>query len=473
MVGTRHILGLAIDDSGIVATELCIRSGRAEIRRSGELPWEQELTADNATQLGQQLRQFLRDQGFSARRAVVGLAAKWVLAKEVDAPPASADALAGMLSIQAERVFSLDADDLIFDYCGRTSATENSQVLLVAARRQIVDQIRELARAAGLKIQAVTISALACGKAMYQTPPACHYGLYARPTYCEFWTQSDGNPRLIKYVPMAKDGSPAGYTDLLSSALERLVLLSSGQGQTPPYQVMAYDACGLPDAVVDRLNERLGPQITVRNGCAELLSKGFGLADRPEGAHAIAAAAVAMTAVGTDRPPVDFLNPRIGLKRTSSRKRVVFWTAFVAVAGLVALGAVLADWHGDRRDIAIYSEQLKQMSADIVAAQEVVDRISYAGSWASQEPCFLNCLRELTLAFPEEPRVWVTSLALNENGTGSLVGKATSEASFYEVVDAIRQNKMFSDVKMIHIRDAGRDSKEKEFAVSFKFQGAK
>ena len=102
-----------------------------------------------------------------------------------------------------------------------------------------------------------------------------------------------------------------------------------------------------------------------------------------------------------------------------------------------------------------------------------MDRVSYAGSWVSREPRFLDCLRELTTAFPEEPRVWATSLALNENGTGLLVGKTTSESSFYEVLDKIKENKAFSDVKMIHIRDAGRDSREKEFAVNFKFESVK
>jgi hypothetical protein len=89
------------------------------------------------------------------------------------------------------------------------------------------------------------------------------------------------------------------------------------------------------------------------------------------------------------------------------------------------------------------------------------------------EPRFLNCLREITLAFPEEGYVWATSLALNDNGAGSAVGKATSEASFYEVFDKIKENEMFSDAKMIHIRDIGRDSREKEFAISFTFKGAK
>jgi len=472
MVGTRHMLGLTIDDGGVVATELRIRSGQAQIRRTGEFLWEQELSDDNTTALGQQLRRFLREHGFSSKRAVIGLPAKWVLAREIEAPPAGADALAGMLSIQAERAFSLHAGELIFDYCGKVNPSQKSPILLLAARRQIVEQVRDLAGAAGLRVQSITVSALACSRASSEGGSADHYGLYTRPTYCEFWHQVEGVPRFIKHIPMARDGSSTDYVDLLSSTVERLILLSSGLKEAPPYQITAYDGCGLSDELAERLNERLGPHATVCDGHAGMRSRGLLPAEEPQEARSIAAAAVAMTA-GTDRTLADFLNPRVGIKKTAGHRRAIGWAVFVAAACLVALAALLFDWQRDKSYIATYSQQLKQMSGDIAAAREVVDRVSYAGSWVSREPRFLDCLHELTLAFPEEPRIWATSLALNENGTGSVVGKAVSETSFYEVLDKIKQNKAFSDVQMIHVRDAGRDSREKEFAISFKFQGVK
>ncbi len=476
MVGTRHMLGLAIDDAGVVATELRIQSGRTEVQRTGELLWGQELTADSVQPLGQRLRQFLREQGFSSKRAVVGLAARWVLTKEVDAPPASPEALAGMLSIQAERAFSLDADELIFDYCGRTSATEKSPILLLAARRQIVHQIKGLTEAAGLHVQSITLSALACSKALSEGGLTNWYGLYARPTYCEFWAQLDGSPRFIKHVPMSKNGTRGGYADLLASTLERLVLLSPVPGQAPPYTITAYDACGLPEGCLEGLGRRLGPQITISDGRAGLWSKGLVLQDQPDQARAIAATAVVLAAVGPQKPPVDFLHPRIGVKKAVSHKRVIVWGAGVAAACVLGLGVLLAIWHGYSRDIAASKAWLKENEAQIAAAQEFVDRYRYASSWDSREPQFLECLKGLTTAFPEEPYLWVSSLALNDNGTGSVVGKTTSEASFYEMLDKIKQDSQeFPDVKMMYLRDPGRDSREKEFAINFtfKFQGAK
>jgi hypothetical protein len=474
MAGTRHILGLAIDETGVVVTELSIQSGRTQVRRTGELAWEQELTADSAKPLGQRLRQFLREQGFTARRAVVGLAAKWVLTKEVDAPAANAEVLAGMLSIQAERAFSMNADELIFDYCGRASSTDKNPILLLAARRQIVHHIQELTEAAGLQVQAITLSALACSKVLSEGGLASWYGLYARPTYCEFWTQSDGSPRFIKHVPMAKNGTPAGYADLLASTVERLVLLSPMPGQTPPYRVTAYDACGLTEKLVEGLSQRLGPQITVSNGRGGLPAKGLGLKDHPDEGRGIAAAAVALTGVEPEKLLVDFLNPRIGAKKAVSHKRAVVWGAGVAAACFMGMIVLLAVWHKYSSDLATAQAWLKENNTAIAAAQAKVDRDKYANSWYSQKPWFLECLKELTTAFPEEPSIWARSLALNENGTGSLVGKTTNEMVFYGIRDKLKQNTaVFADARMIYLRDAGRDSREKEYAINFKFQGAK
>jgi hypothetical protein len=473
MVGTRHILGLAIDDCGVVATELCIRSGRAEIRASGEFSWEKEFKAENAKELGERLRRFLKEGGFSCNRVAVGLAAKWILAKEIETPAAAPEALAGMLGIQAERAFSVSPGELVFDYCGKTSASEKGRVLLLAAPRQVVDRIKAITDAAGLRTQFVTVTALACGGASCATDPTSGYGLYARPTYCEFWGHSDGSLRFIKHVPIGQDGTPAGYADLLCSTIQRLVLLSSEQEQSAPYQVTAYDACGRDEEILSRINERLKPHITVHDGCAGLLSSGRECFDLSHAAGSVAAVAVAMADTRGGRPEIDFSHPRIGAKRAFEHKRLIGWAVFIAAACLIGLGAVVIGWQRDKRDIAVYTQQLQQMAPDVATAREIVDRVSYASSWMSREPRFLDCLQELTAAFPDEPRVWATSLALSENGTGSLVGKATSEASFYEVLDKIKEDKAFSDVKMIHIRDVGRDSREKEFAISFKFQGVK
>lgn len=474
MLGTRTLLGLAIDESGVVVAEVTARAGRPQVRRVGQLTFAEKFSARTAKDLGQQLRQHLRAHHFSSRHAVVGIPTKWIVAKEIVAPPAGAEAVASMLSIQAERAFSLNASELVFDYFGRTSASESSKLMLLAARRQIVDEVRELAVAAGLQVQAVTISALAFGKILSGGGPEARYGLYTRPTYCEFWSQANGRLRSIKHVPMAgANGTAPDRAQQLTAAIQRLILLSGEQDQAPPHEVTVYDGDSRPDQLVDRLNSQLKPHITVSDGRTGLPCDRIDLSEGSQDAQSIAAAAVAMTAVGTDRPPIDFLNPRLGRPKTSGRKRATTWAAVAAVVGVVAAGAVVADWQAKRADIATYRRQLEAMSADIEAARTMMEQMSYAASWTSQKPVFLDCLRELTQAFPEYGTIWATNLNLTEAGDGLLAGKAADDQSFYDVLNKLKQNEAFSSVMMMYLRGAGGNSREKEFAVTFKFQGAR
>ena len=474
MLGTRTLLGLTVDEYGVMVAEVAARTGRPQVRRVDQWAFPEALDAGSALELGQQLRQFLRTNHFTARHAVVGMPTKWIIAKEIVAPPATADALAGVLAIQAERAFSLNASELVFDYCGRASTAESSKIMLLAARRQIVDQIREMVTAAGLQVEAVTVSALAFDAVSSQNDGGRRYGLYAHPHYGEFWSRSAGRPETIKHISLAgTNGTPDDRAQRLIATLQRLVLLLPQQNQTPPYHVTVYDASSASQGVIDRLNETLAPQITVQDGRAELMAAGFGSATGRDPNQSIAAAAVAIAGAAAAKPSVDFLNPRIGRPKTSSRKRLLGWAAGAAAACVLLVGAFIVDWHGTRADIATYTQQLEEMSDDIDAARSIVDRMVYARTWTSQRPVFLECLKQLTLAFPEAPTVWLTSLALTENDEGSLIGRAVNDVSIIEVQDSIKQNAMFSDVQMIHIRDVGRNSTEKEFAVKFKFRGAR
>ncbi|HPC93914.1 MAG TPA: hypothetical protein PLU87_03165 [Sedimentisphaerales bacterium] len=474
MLGTRTILGLAVDEFGVVVAEVGVRAGRPEVRRVGQHLFEEKLGPDNGRTLGPALRHFLRTNHFAPKDAVVGIPTKWVVAREITAPPANADAIAGMLGIQAERTFSLNSGELIFDFCGRTSTTASSRVMLLAARRQMVDQVRELAAAAGLHVQAVTVSALALGKAASGDPQKQRYGVYARPSYCELWSQLDGTPRSIKHLAMPSvNGTPDARVQSLAAAIQQEILISSSQDQRPPYEVTVYDGSSLGEGTIARLSEQLGSQAAVTDGNAALASAGLRRAERLDPSSSIAAAAVAMTAVGTEKPCVDFLRPRIGRPKASPRKRVVTWAVIAGVILLGLIGVVITAWQSKRADIALYTEQLELMADDITVARQLKERLSYASSWTSQAPRFLECLRQLTLAFPESPRVWATSLALGETSEGSLIGRALDEQSFYEVLNNIKANAAFSDVKMMYLRDAGGSSREKAFAVTFKFRGVK
>lgn len=474
MLGTRTLLGLAIDEFGIIIAEIRIRSGRPELQRTAQCRFEKKLDLDDAKEAGHKLREFLQDNHFSSKQAVIGIPTKWVVAKEITVPPANAESIAGVLNIQAERAFSLNTSELVFDYCGSTSTTKRSEVLLLAARSKIVKKVKELVSEADLKLRSITVSALAFGRNLPDSDAELRCGLYTRPTYCEFWTQVNGSPRSIQHVPLTMTNKTTDeHTDLLTTTIQRLILLSSQQDSTPPHRVTTFDGSGLPDKTIELLNKRLNPQIAVTDCGEQLICEAAGLSAEHDTAQSIAAVAVATAATETDKLLVDFLNPRIGRAKKTSRKPITTWAGIIGAACLLILISVLMKWQTDKRDIATYTNQLELMSEDIGAAKEVVDRITYAKSWTSQKPVFLNCLRELTLTFPEEPLIWVTNLRLSEDAGAALVGKAVDEENFYKVLDNIEQNDAFLNIQMVHLRNVGRNLSEKEFAVNFEFRGVK
>ncbi len=470
MLGTRTILGLAIDEFGIMAAEVSAHGGRPEIRHVGQVKFDDKLSSENMNERAGQLKQFLRTNRFSSKHVVIGIPLKWIVAKEMVAPAANADAVAGMLGIQAERAFSLNASELIFDFCGATSTTESSRVMLLAARRQMIEQLKGMVTAAGLHPQAVTVSALAFNGGRPAGGSAPRYGLYARPMYCEFWSQSNGRLQTIRHIPIVSSNG-TDHVDLLTSAIQKQVMLLPQQEQSPPYEVTLYDASGLSGAVVDRLNKQLKPQITLTDGRSAFWS-GAAASDHAADAQSVAAAAVAMTAFGAARPAVDFLNPRIGAQKVATHKKAVTWGIGVAAACVLGIGGVALDWHLKQRAIDSYRTRLEELKPQIEVAQKIVDRVTYAKPWTAQDPQFLQCLKELTLLFPQAPSsVWATSLTLNDKGGGVMAGKASTQKLASDTITAMANNPSFSKVNRNFLREAGREGYE--FSVNFQYMGKK
>jgi hypothetical protein len=468
MLGTRTILGLAIDEFGIVAAEVTSRAGRPEIRHVGQLTFDEKLSSENVNSRAGQLKTFLRTNHFTSRHVVIGIPLKWVVARELTAPAAGAEAVAGMLGIQAERAFSLNSNDLIFDYYGSTSASESSRVMLLAARKQMVEEIKAMAVSAGLHPEAVTVSALAFGGPSDASRQ--QYGLYARPTYCEFWSQSNGRLQAIRHVPIAStNGSGPDPTDLLTAAIQKQVMLTPQQDATPPYEVTLYDASGLSAGVITRLDKQLRPQITLSDGRTGLLA---GAAGHGEPAESIAATAIALAAVRAAGLEIDFLNPRIGVKKVDHRKKALTWIAGGVGAFILVVGLIGLDWQLKKHDIASYKAELEELKPQIESAKQLVDRVAYAKPWLSQEPRFLGRLKELTVMFPQRPNsAWVGNLTITEQGGGSILGKASDEATALAVIRQIREDtKFFTDVQRNYIRLSKEGA---EFSIIFKFAGGK
>jgi hypothetical protein len=261
--------------------------------------------------------------------------------------------------------------------------------------------------------------------------------------------------------------APEGWLGDLANELRRVVYALAAGPQAP--QLVVWNETPLPDSTWDALAERLGLPVTLGRWTGELQPPDSDAAALA-GQYA-AAAAMALTRAQGGRLPVDFLHSRLAPPRKVTLGRKVAWGAGVAAALLIALGVLLAGLIQDEQEIAALQGQLDENAESIAEAQEVVDRETFARAWYDRKPRMLGCLRELTMAFPEDGGIWVSSLNMQDDRRGVISGKASGERQVLDVLDRLKTNPKFVDVKPLYLREAGRGTREVAFAMSFQYLG--
>jgi Tfp pilus assembly PilM family ATPase len=134
------IIGLSVGAKSLLFAEVSAqgrgRGGeKAAIGQLAEMVYPENVSLATPEQLGQAVAAFLKTQKFGTRDVIIGLPARRLLTRRKDVPPASEQAAAATLRLQAETEFSpagSDADSFAVDFAGETSSSEATSVLLIA-----------------------------------------------------------------------------------------------------------------------------------------------------------------------------------------------------------------------------------------------------------------------------------------------------------------------------------------------------
>ncbi len=465
---TRKILGLAVEEDSILAADIECREEGYKVTNTAEFVFPEDLSFNKPETLGQALGRFLRENGLSAKKAIIGLPAKWLLIREKTLPPSSADALAGIIKIQAEHEFSLDLADMVLDYAKREDAVESKSLLLVAVLRKTMDRMVKAVQTAGLRVVSVTASSMALTDVFrFQMLPASpRYLLYIRPDYAELLELKSRTVRSIIYIDRDLEAGVASFV----SELRRIISFTQNTLESEaPEGLLVWDAALLGQEDLDDLREGLSSLVDVVDGSAFPVIDKFAFSGEAEQALFAVPAALGQLTRGEKRPAIDLLNSRMSLKKTRIEKRQIMWATAIGFTLIFCCLMLILDLQRDKEEVVFLRNRLEAMSEDIWVAEDIVQKVGMARGWYSGRPRILDCLRELTGAFPEQGRIWATNLALNENMRGIVSGKATDEQYVLEVLDKLKDNPSFSDVQMVHMRENGRSSQEISFSINFAF----
>ena len=469
LLGVKKFLVLAIDEKGILATDMYHDGEGLHVKNSAYMDFPEGVSLDNPGKLGNLLGQFIKDKKFSARKAIIGLPAKWLMIRGKDMPPSSGISVAGILKIHAEHEFSINPDDLAIDYTGNISSDNPSRLFLGAVLKKNYGNVLEAVRSAGLKVLSVTVSSMTLRSVLcrHMAQPFPDYFIFLRPGYAEILVGDREQIIDVKQIQMGKTGGP----DSLLSELKRIISFSRNTEKSGEKEsLMILDLSDSDGNEARVIQDSLSSQVDITACEAKTLMRKMELASSLGSKESLVSAAIIQNFLLRDAFFLDFYNSRMNEKVVWIKKNQVMWASAIVLCFIIIVFNTIYTWKSDKKDVAELKQRLSEMSEDVKSAQDIVQKMDYARKWYSDRPEVLRCLYELTMIFPIEGSIWATNLALNEEMKGIVSGRATDEKSVIEVLDGLKNSNLFNNVQMIYLRENGQSSQEVSFSMSFSFK---
>jgi hypothetical protein len=501
----NKVVGLAIGERSLMAAEVSAPASdaqpapRPQVTHLAELVYPEGVSYATPEALGQALGTFLREQKFTARIAVIGLPAKWLVVKPKEVPPADAATLAEMLRLQAEGDFSTELKDLVYDYTAgaddapvhadmagedeMATLSQTRTVLLIATPRRYVDAAATMCDAARLTAAAVMPSSMALGSATGRVMKRNSLVLTVAPWGAELTAQRRGIPQAIRTLrPPAADGPFVGDLRRAVSSLP------AGSANAKRELVMWNSTVGeaIPDA--QSLSKSLG--ISVRNGelpvlgveVSETGSNGQNV--NGKGRQYAPAVALALAMIVAPQPAVDFLHTRLA---PPQQRRIPRWAIWAGVGLLVLLAIVYlcySQLQSRSEDVARLQRQLDENQPAVTSAKDFVSQFNFAAGFYGKNPRYLACLRDLTAAIPEDMQTYCTGLVMRQVSkppagstakpvnldtiSGVFTGRTTNQSGALAVLNHLKRLPAFTKVDLPSTADAGR-THEIQFTITFDY----
>lgn len=442
---SKKALGVSVGERSLLVAQVASDAAGPQVTRVAEFIYPDSSTLENPEVLGRALREFLKSSGFSARRAIIGVPAKWLVLRPHPIPPTDPETAISLLGIQIEAHRLPELGEIVYDFVGESSETEATTALLMGLPKRWLDRVLAMASAARLNVAAVTpcTAALAAATGAHVDRPMV---LSVRAEGAELAAAEGTQTRFLRHLSSAIAAPPLN-TELRRSMAMLPAGFASGNGHaTEPAggsRMVLWDDVGLDEAALQGLQESLGVSL-VRGELPTLGGRGCGLADGRVGGRAVA---LALPLLERKHPAVDFLHPRLVPPKPARIPRRVFWISASAAAAILALALCYADLLRLQQQVAGLDDQYRLLEPSLKIAKPFVSRMKFAETFKASDPRILACLRDLTVALPPDNRTYLTGFRLQDNMQGEFTGRSDNVQDVISVIDALNAGSRFSEIK--------------------------
>jgi type IV pilus assembly protein PilM len=171
---TKHLVGLDIDPSGITAAHVSA-NGHLAVEHAAVTELEPGVIRDGEVAdvegLSEALRALWKQHRWLGKRVRVGVANQKIVVRVVDLPPlVDAREMDAAVRFQAEQHIPMPLDSTVLDYqpldVVDTPGGPRQRVVVVAARRDMIERLLLAVRGAGLRAEGIDLSAFAMVRAL-------------------------------------------------------------------------------------------------------------------------------------------------------------------------------------------------------------------------------------------------------------------------------------------------------------------
>ena len=451
----QKILGIVIYPKAIAVSQLERSGDSTLVCGCAQYPLPEGITFENLATTGNDFKAFLKANHFNAQKAVVGIPAKQIMTTVVKISDVNNNDLRhGEIQLSLERQLNIDISELAFDYYSEPTAQDN-RVLVAAILKKTITQIQQLLSSA--KITPVQITNTSLGLD-FQTGNGIHCHLIEYPESFELCLFDQNRLSDVQYI------SKESCTTLDAQTAQKITRMVNRMSWTTSMQTGAVQYCFWTHDRSGRSADKNSPALL---GSLHHRYLQYTL-DTPLCSYA---AELASQFIAKGSLAVNYLDVH---HEWGWRQMLDFeWfkkAKWGLVAGLVLIAVFLLGWQYDRSKIVTLQRKLDSMEQDVIAAREMIDHVSQARPWLQTDPDYLELLRELTLSFPENSDIWLTSLAMDESSNQVLTGRSTHEEAVLDLVESLQSNLRFEAVKILYIRKTGKETEMMTFAINLRCQ---
>lgn len=168
---SRQLLGLDIGSSAIKLVQMREQKGKYVLQKFGIKPLEPEVIVDgtvmDAARVVAAIKDLLQESNVKLKNVAMSISGHSVIVKKITLPPMPDEELEGQVKLAAEQYIPFDINEVNLDFhvLNPLEQSEDGQaqmaILLVAAKKEKVNELTELVKGAGLNPVVLDVDAFA------------------------------------------------------------------------------------------------------------------------------------------------------------------------------------------------------------------------------------------------------------------------------------------------------------------------